>query len=327
MKTKILITGSSGFIGTNLVSHLRSDDNELCLIDINKPKVSTMNSLIHQIDIRDYNKLLKAFKEFSPQILIHLAARTDLEEKLDIKGYDVNIQGVENVIRAAENCGSLKRAIYTSSQLVCKIGYSPETFDEYYPDTLYGESKVLTEKIVRKNDGSCSTWCIIRPTSIWGPWMWHFIDFLNLVRKGRYFHIGDAKYRKSFGYIGNFCAQVKGLIDAKPELVHRKTFYLADYEKYFLREWSVAFQEEFGAKPIRTMPLWLAYCFAGLGDKVQALGIRKFPLNSFRLNNILTEYLFDLSPIQSIVPQLPYSIRDGVHLTSNWYLSQIDHNK
>ena len=61
----------------------------------------------------------------------------------------------------------LKKIIIASSMLVCELGYSPKNFNDYKPNTLYGESKVLTEKIVKKFKNS---WTIVRPTSIWGPW-------------------------------------------------------------------------------------------------------------------------------------------------------------
>ena len=52
--TKILITGGSGFIGTNLIEHFLLNQNiELLSIDIEKPKISAHNRIWKQINICD----------------------------------------------------------------------------------------------------------------------------------------------------------------------------------------------------------------------------------------------------------------------------------
>jgi len=51
---------------------------------------------------------------------------------------------------------------------------------------------------------------------------------------------------------------------------------------------------------IRRLPLFIATAAAFVGDFLQALGWRFVPLTSFRLKNIRTEYIFDLSPIESL---------------------------
>jgi hypothetical protein len=48
------------------------------------------------------------------------------------------------------------------------------------------------------------------------------------------------------------------------------------------------------------------------------LGLRSFPFNSFRLNNILTEYRFDLSKMRRVCRELPYTLDEGVAATVDW---------
>src|SRR5438067_6624986 len=106
--------------------------------------------------------------EERPEAVVHLAARTDLDQKRDLAGYAANIEGVGNLVAALRGTPSVRRAIYTSSQLVCKVGYVPMSDDDYRPNTKYGESKVWTEKIVRREDGGGVEWCLVRPTTVWG---------------------------------------------------------------------------------------------------------------------------------------------------------------
>ncbi len=68
---------------------------------------------------------IKPCKNPAPDALVHLAARIDLDEKTDLAGYAANIEGVQNVMAAVRLTPSIKRAIWTSSQLVCRVGYVP----------------------------------------------------------------------------------------------------------------------------------------------------------------------------------------------------------
>jgi hypothetical protein len=72
------------------------------------------------------------------------------------------------------------------------------------------------------------------------------------------------------------------------------------------------------AKKIRTMPNWFARGAAVAGDLLGKLGYSNFPFNSFRLNNILTQYRFDLTNTEAVCGELPYCVDDGVAETVAW---------
>ena len=166
--SKILVTGGSGFIGTNLIEYLSKDTQyEIQNIDIVKPKISAQDKYWVQVDLCKHDDVVSAVESFAPDYVIHLGARTDLNGTT-LQDYDANIGGVRNLLDAIEKVGSVKRAIFASSMYVCEPGYMPKDFEDYAPHTLYGESKVETEKII-KSIGPNYTWSIIRPTSIWGP--------------------------------------------------------------------------------------------------------------------------------------------------------------
>ena len=316
---KILITGSSGFIGSHLVRYLIDKDFLIFGIDKIEPKSSYRSYKFTNCDILDGGKLTKTVLEIQPDIIVHLAARIDLDEKNNLSGYSANIQGVRNLVEAISQCSSIKRCIYTSSLLVCKVSYIPSHDQDYQPNTLYGQSKVLTEKIVRELDGGNVEWCLVRPTTVWGPGMSdHYQKFIRMIEKGRYFHVGSRPCYKSFSYIGNIVHQYYSLMIAPTGQVHRQTFYLADYKPFSLKNWANALQRELGAKPIPTYPVFLAKLAAWLGDILNYLGLKKFPFNSYRLNNVLTEYVFDLSKTERVCGPLPYSFDQAVFETIQW---------
>lgn len=311
---KILVTGSSGFIGQALVRRLRAEGREVAGLDL--APAATTN---YVCDILDAGRLNDAVLAVSPDALVHLAARIDLDEKTNLSGYAANIDGVQNLIAAVRLTPSIRRAIWTSSQLVCRVGYVPHNDSDYTADTLYGQSKVRTEQIVRQEDGASREWCLARPTTVWGPGMSaHYQRFLRMIQRGYYFHVGNSPLWKSYSYVENIAFQYWRLLDAPADLIHRKTFYLADYEPIDLLAWSDAFQRAFESRPIPHMPLGIAHTLAYCGDAVNAIGLRKFPFNSFRLNNVLTQYQFDLKPTETVCGPLPYTMEQGVATTAAW---------
>ena len=78
---KILITGGSGFIGTNMVEHFVNKGDEVLNIDWNAPQNSDHQKYWENVDILDYAKLETAITKFAPDYVVHLAARTDLYGK------------------------------------------------------------------------------------------------------------------------------------------------------------------------------------------------------------------------------------------------------
>lgn len=70
----------------------------------------------HQRDILDRARLPEIVTGCQSDVIIHLAARTDLNQKKDLNGYAANIAGVQNMLEAIESCRSVHRTMWTSSQ-------------------------------------------------------------------------------------------------------------------------------------------------------------------------------------------------------------------
>jgi len=189
---KILVTGGSGFIGTNLMDSFLSKGDQVLNLDSAKPLKSQHLPYWKQIDILDYDGLESEILKFDPEVIVHLAAVTDLDGK-SLEYYNANTIGTQNIVDISKKLKSLKRVVYTSSMYVCKPGHIPRNYDEYKPHTIYGESKVKGELIVKAIKDPAYTWVIIRPTSIWGPWFnIPYIDFFNIVYQGKYYDFGST---------------------------------------------------------------------------------------------------------------------------------------
>lgn len=225
---KILVTGSSGLIGKWVIETCLDNGFEVVGFDNRPCPYEHYRSFCILGDIRNIDQLQAVVEEHKPDVILHLAARIDLEGKT-LQDYDSNTLGVENVCNVAKSCPSVKRLISTSSMLVCKVGYVPEDEHDYCPNTVYGESKVETERITKAICGDALEWCLARPTTVWGPYMSdHYKSLLTHIRRGTYFHSGNDKLYKSYSFAANIAFQYLQLITASRDEVNKKTFYMAD---------------------------------------------------------------------------------------------------
>ena len=316
---RVLVTGNAGFIGFHLADLLVRRGHTVFGLDAHVPTPPLSDVEHHVCDLLDPRAVQRTIDEIKPDAVAHLAAVTHiLGTSLD--DYAANVAGVENLSRAIAQNGHVQRAVCTSTQLVSKVGHQPGSAEDYDPTTVYGESKVRTEQIWKRSDGGGTTWCLVRPTTIWGPGMNpHYLRFFWMLRTGRYVHVGRNPVRKTYGFVGNTIHQyAQLLLDVPPAMIHRRTFYLGDYEPIDLRAWAEGFRDELGAPRIRTVPVPLARAVARIGDTINAIGFDRFPFNSFRLRNVLTPSVLDLSATEAVCGRLPYSLQDGIAQTAAW---------
>jgi GlcNAc-P-P-Und epimerase len=160
----------------------------------------------------------------------------------------------------------------------------------------------------------------LRPTTIWGEGMSsHYQRFLGHLQAGRYFHLGKGPLFKSYGYVGNTVYQIMKFMSAESGQIHGKAFYLSDYEQLSLTAWINALAEALGTTPPRSVPVVVARILGVGGDILNWMGLKTFPLNSFRVRNILTEYTFDMTETERICGALPFTIDQGVSRTARWF--------
>lgn len=317
MSKNILITGGSGFIGTNLVEYYLNKGFQVLNLDIQQPKIKSHFKFWKNIDVNNLTDLSIQVQNFKPNYIVHLAARTDLDGQ-NIEDYKTNVEGVSNLLETIQTLKSIKKVLITSSMLVCKSGYAPKTMFDYNPDTIYGESKVLTEKNVWSNTPNCD-WSIIRPTSIWGPWFGvPYKNFFDVLMSKRYFHIGNKSCSKTYGFIGNSVYQINQILFSNTLDTSSKVFYLGDYTPINIEEWANEIANELNLK-LRRMPFTIVKLLANTGDFLKIFKIN-FPMTSFRLKNMTTDNIIDLSDTSKLAANLPFNRLQAVKMTLDWIL-------
>ena len=290
-----LVTGGSGFLGTNLVGLLRAEGGRVVSADVRPPQVPAHIDGFESLDVLDRAAIDDVVARVEPNIVYHLAARTDLDGAA-VADYKVNVDGTNNLVGALTEAGFSGRLVLVSSMLVCRNGSVPEHVTDYRPDTPYGESKVAAEQAVR---ASSLEWVICRPTSIWGPWFGApYRDFFDTVRAGRYMHPGRSEVIKAFGFVGNVTQQ---LVSAAAEASSGSTHYVTDPFEYTVR----SFAEHVAAangRQVRTAPVGLLRLVGLGGDLAKRIGLMAAPpRTSFRLRNMLTSSRFDTTEIDELV--------------------------
>ena len=153
---KILITGSSGFVGSWLSTVLYEMGASIYGISL-KPNTSpnlfnllNLENKIKQkyIDICEFNLLNTVIKEISPDIVFHLAAQPLVRESYieTIQTFNTNVIGTLNVLESCKNLG-------TSVNFICI------TTDKCYENNEYGERFIESDPMGGKDPYSASKAC------------------------------------------------------------------------------------------------------------------------------------------------------------------------
>jgi len=315
--SRIFVTGGSGFIGTNLVELFSSMGATLLNFDINGPLDNRQKSLWVRGDIMNAGDLKGAMTTFCPDIVIHLAARTDCDENATVeKGYAVNVEGTANVLKAAAGTPSVRHLIAASTQYVCRPGYLPANDEDFSPHTVYGESKARMEKLVR-GYGLRMPWTIIRPANIWGPWhMRYRREVWRVISRGLYLHPGRKPVIRTYGYVKNVVEQIARIIESDVSKIAGRVFYLGDPPDDIYK-WVNAFSLSLRGRPAPVVPRTVVRMIAMLGDILCAFGL-SFPLTSSRYRSMTQDYVVPTDRTLAVFGPCPYSLDEGVSQTVRW---------
>jgi len=147
MDKKILITGSSGYIGSILFTKIKKN-----IFGIDKQKPKFKNYRIKQINLLDKKKLQKFIEKLRPDIIVHLAAESTLDNVLTReKSYkDNNIIGTQNLLDSIKNI-KLEKFIFSSTSSVYKNSNNIlHEKSKTNPDNIYAITKYHNEKQIRE---------------------------------------------------------------------------------------------------------------------------------------------------------------------------------
>lgn len=149
---RTLVTGGTGFIGSEIVNLLAARDGEQPVVLDRFPRRDVLGDLGERVpvlegDIRDPEFIRSAIEKYHVDRIIHTASLLQEQCQRDpIAAINVNVRGTGNVLEAARRT-DVKRVVFSSS--IAVYGYSKYSpVDEDHPcrpETVYGASKLFCE--------------------------------------------------------------------------------------------------------------------------------------------------------------------------------------
>ena len=207
---KIIITGVSGIVGSNLVKNIKTRKEYEIICLFNKNSINNNSCINIKVNITNTEEVIELLK-LKPDFIIHCAALTNISfcENNRTLAYDTNVNGTKNIVELTKRAGA--KLVYISTDAVfdgTKGNYNEE--DSPNPINVYGKTKHEGEKICMKNLENS----IIVRISVFG---------FNLNE-----HRGDKKksFIENIVYRLNNRQELTGFIDAKTSMIYVK--YLGD---------------------------------------------------------------------------------------------------
>ena len=146
MEEKILVTGASGHVGSEVCRLLREARRQFLAIDLNQNRAHDVRAC----DLRLSNQISPLFQDDSIRVVIHLAGILPTAFQADpLPGADVNLIGSLELMRQSAAAG-VKRFVFASSMSVYGSVYEGRGVNEDdapAPDEVYGASKRAVELI------------------------------------------------------------------------------------------------------------------------------------------------------------------------------------
>lgn len=285
---RFLITGGSGFIGSNLIEDLLLNGQTVLNVDLAAPLVDSQRPQWVSGDIRDASELSRIVGEFDPDYVVHLAALTALDEPWETLA-KTNVEGTENLLKACLPLTHLRRLILASTQYVNGPGAPFDRDDICFPDTDYGRSKVEMEHLVTRADYNQLPWILVRPTNVWGKLhLRNATELWKFIKYGYYFHPGGDPIVRCYSYVGNVVKKIEFLMQNQEADFTHRVVYLTEEpgdSALFLDQFSLRFR----GKPVRRIPYLLMRVMAIAGDILRACKIRA-PFYTDRLRRMTTSH-------------------------------------
>lgn len=274
---KLLFTGASGFLGYHIrpileksydihTLGLADEDDFICNLATEMPPIKT-----------HYDVVLHAAGK------AHIIPKKEAEKQAF---YDVNYQGTVNLCKALENVGFPQSFVFISTVAVygCENG---ELIDEGHPlngTSSYAKSKIMAERYLTE-------WCgkhgvilgILRPSLLAGRRApGNLGAMVNGIQKGWYMNIAGGKAKKSV-------MMVEDIAHLLPLLVKKGGVYnVCDSYQPTMGELSASVAKQLGKHRPISLPYWIAWCAAKLGDLVG----HQFPINSYKLDKMTKSLTF-----------------------------------
>lgn len=318
---KILITGATGFIGSQLIyALLKNKSNKIRIFIREQSNLVRLKPVLSKLEVykgdyyndADVDKSLKGI-----DTLIHLAAILSIGKKQDYKNFNINISKLffQNALK-----NKVKKIIYISSMAV--MGGSPyariyNEKDTPAPKTFYSKSKLQVEQIAKEYmEKHNMNITILRAPAVYGEndnLDRGFISIIDLIAHNKFILFGSLKNKMSLIYIGNLIKAIQICMDNVK--AGNKTYFVADKETLTTGEIIKLIYKLTNAKiPKFVIPKLIMK----IAEFFVLNFIPSYPKNF--INDMTNHYVCSTKKIQSELNWHPsFSFYQGLERTIKWY--------
>ena len=288
---KIAITGSTGFVGTNLISYLK-ENNEILPVNLRVCNEIKFDSAV--------------------KVVIHLAGKAhDLKNVKDKdEYYKINLDLTVKVFDTFLN-STAKTFIFMSTVKAVADNCDGVLTEKHTPNpqTHYGKSKLLAEEyILSKKLPEGKKIFILRPCMIHGPGNKGNLNLLyKLVKIGIPWPLGAFENKRSFCSIDNLSYIVNSLVEKNN--IPSGIYNIADDDVLSTNEIIKLFCKISKKKTkIIEISKKIIFKIADIGDSF------RLPLNNERLTKLTENFVVSNSKIKTVlnIKTLPISSQDGM---------------
>ncbi|MBE9398403.1 NAD(P)-dependent oxidoreductase [Pontibacterium sp. N1Y112] len=241
----VIIFGGSGFIGTHYSKKLIREGFSVYCVDVEPPRFSDDNLVFIRHDVRDLDSLNL---DVEIGVIYNFAAIHTTPGHPVFEYYETNIAGAISVCAFAER-HKVNEVVFTSS--ISVYGPGEEQKDEYdslVPNSAYGYSKVLAEKVHEAWLKRCENHrlTIVRPAVVFGSGEGgNFTRLAYMMRKGVFVYPGRKDTIKACIYVEDLLFAIEKARETEKKFELLNGAYV---ERYTLEQIIEAFKVEYFPK-------------------------------------------------------------------------------
>lgn len=319
---RILLTGSSGYIGTKLIPHLKALGHTVVGVDRDPGSSDQLDAFIHG-DLVDPRVAQAAVKDV--EVVMHLAAAKGDWGISEAEYYRDNLEATEVLLKAGRAAGVRDWFFYST---VSTMGPSEVAIDEsapFAPAIPYGASKAEAEKLFRRaaaEDPDMRV-MVLRPSVVFGagnPPNTNIYRLIDAIERGRFLMIGRGREIKTTSYIDNLIAAHLFLMERMAPGV--QTYIYVDEPPLSTGD-TVRLLYRFLGKqqPRLYLPLAIAKPIASVSDVAASVFRVDLPITAARIEKFCTGTNFDGSAIRRLGFRQPVDIEEALRATVEWHLN------
>ena len=330
---KILVTGSSGFIGFHLCKFLLNNNEEVLGVDgmtdyydINL-KINRQNQLIKYKNFTPVKGMLerkgfieKICKDFKPDVFVHLAAQAGVRYSIEnpITYTDSNLLGTFNVLEAVRNC-EVNHLLAASSSSV--YGSNKEM---PFQETQKCDTQLSFYAATKKaNEVMCHSYShlyaipitMLRFFTVYGPWGrpdMALFKFTDLIQRNEEINVyNNGMMKRDFTYISDIVESINLLMDVVPDIPEKQKQKIQNDSISDVAPWRVV--NIGSSNPIALLDfIDIIGNYLNLKVKKNFMPLQSGDVEKTWANIDLLKKLINFEP--------KYSVHNGVKSFIDWYL-------